>query len=112
MAKDVETGSDPAFPEIGFAVEVGDRDHQNLRRVLAILVDDPIGEAVGTAATCVLAEGTPGFGESYDSFESLLDLVSECSTQARTLGLVEPDRIPEVVACGFQKSNGHRFRNS
>ena len=79
-------------------MEMGDRDHQDLRRFLAILVNDPIGEAVGTAATRVLAEGTPSFGESHDSFESGLDLVSKLRTQARALGLVEPDRIPEVIA--------------
>lgn len=101
---------DPFLPVVWPAVEMSDRNDQDLVR--SHLIDDAIREPVSTASPRVLTEGMPALGESFDPLQRRADLIAKFSSQPRTLSLVITDRFTEVVARGFQESDHLGWSNS
>ena len=65
-------------------------DEQN---VTSRLIDDSVGEPVGSAAASSLGEGRPGFGVLKDSFESSFYFLGELRTEAGLLRIVIVDDL-------------------
>jgi hypothetical protein len=67
---------------------------------------------MGAAATGILAQRTPGFGQPCDPLDRGVDLVAKLSAQTWALLIVEEDRVAEVAPGSLEEPHSHRSLNS